>query len=99
MVGALLLILKLSLKGASIFRNCPDVLRKLPACLRADQTPPHALAEKSLRNFPGMDPCAVTQGLVMPGLCRGSELEVTRVSLVERTAAILHFPCQTGEQR
>ena len=82
MIGALILILQLSLKWASTLRNRPNVLRKLPACLHADQTPPHALPQKSLSDFPGMDPYAVTQGLVMPGLCRGRKLEVARVPLV-----------------
>ena len=82
MIGALILILQLSFKGIPFFRHRLDVLRKLPACPHADQTPSHALPQKSLSDFPGMDPYAVTQGLVMPGLCRGRKLEVARVPLV-----------------
>ena len=81
MIGTLFLILQLSLKWASTLRNRPDVLRKLPACLNADQASPHAFSQKALSDFPGMDPCAVTQGLVMPGLCRRGKLEVSRVRL------------------
>lgn len=99
MIRAKLLILQLSLQWASTLRNRPDVLRKLPACLHADQTPPHALPQKSLSDFPGMDPYAVTQSLVMSRLCRGCKLKVARVPLMERTAAILHFPCETSEYR
>ena len=76
MIGAKILILQLSLKWASTLRYRPYVLRKMPSCMLADQTPPHALPQKSLSDFPGMDPYAVTQGLVVPRLCRGCKLKV-----------------------
>ena len=71
MIGALLLIFKLSLERVPVLRYRPDILRKLSPCLYTDQSTLRALTQQSLSNFPGMDTHAVTQGLVISGLCRG----------------------------
>ena len=97
MVGALLLVVELSFERVTVLCYRPDVLRKLSPSLYANQSALHALPQQRLRHIPSVDAYPVAKRLVISGLGRWRKVEVTGISLVQRTPALPHPTRETGE--
>ena len=98
-VGTLFLVLELSFERVSVLRYRPDVLWKLSPCLHADEAARHALLQERLRDIPRMNVYSVAKSLVIAWLDRRRKVEVTGISLMQRTPAVPHSSCETGEYR